>query len=627
MNPLRPNTLTNMPLTKPNSTSGAIQKRSSGTLSSLQRNWSSNTLQPTNSAPPNSSQNQPPSSSQASWQATESDWPPSPPPKQNPKSALTMPYTNPVKSANVSGPVAARRANGSTRDSGVGLPASEPKTSASSLESESDHSSSSTTKTATVRTSTGFQANPRITEMLAKRAPEPKPRSTAVKRDFPWDVSSGSNAKKPALSSSKAVGSSATSTSIEAKNQLGNPKLSIAAKVALSKEQQAVLDSVLQGHSVFFTGSAGTGKSVLLRHIIAALKRLHSKAPDVVVVTASTGMAACAIGGTTIHSFAGIGLATETPDLLVSKVRKNRKAAARWLRTKVLIIDEISMVDGELFDKLAYIAQKLKRSDKPFGGIQLVIAGDFFQLPPVSKGKVNFAFNAKRWTDSITETVNLTQVFRQKDTSFIDMLNEMRLGALSEQSIRKFRELSREIKYSDGIMPTELYPTRQEVERSNSARLAALAAEPMIYAAQDTGKGTPEQRARDYANMMAVERLVLKKGAQVMMIKNQSSEDGPSWLVNGLVGKIEDFVDSFGPPDIHGGDDEAAFPPIRGTKGPTKVGSFKPATTTSRTILPLVAWCLPNGRIERTIVEPAEFKYENAEGEVQSRRMQVSRIM
>jgi len=162
-------------------------------------------------------------------------------------------------------------------------------------------------------------------------------------------------------------------------------------------------------------------------------------------VTASTGMAACNIGGITIHSFAGFGLGLGPVDSLVSFIRsKNRKALSRWTRTLVLIIDEgpsvaragsadrtVSMVDSELLDKLSEMAKKLRKSSKPFGGMQLIVTGgasaicaalfdraDFFQLPPVIKGggAPKFAFDSAAWKEAIVHTVNLTQVFRQKDT-------------------------------------------------------------------------------------------------------------------------------------------------------------------------------------------------------------------
>ncbi|KAH9821632.1 hypothetical protein DFH28DRAFT_527100 [Melampsora americana] len=206
------------------------------------------------------------------------------------------------------------------------------------------------------------------------------------------------------------------------------------------------------------------------------------------------------------------------------------------------------------------------------------------------------------------------------------MLNEMRMGTLSSSSIQRFRALSREIKYDDGIMPTELYPTRHEVEKSNLGRLNALDAESVTYISLDSGKGTPEQRARDLNNMMAVDKLVLKIGAQVMMIKNQSSEDGPGWLVNGLVGKVERFEEaggnSAGADEGDCCDESPAGKTARSTKQPTKSAGSSAANGT-RHRFPIVAWRLPTGRIERTMVEFADFKVENAEGEVQSKRMQV----
>ncbi len=190
-------------------------------------------------------------------------------------------------------------------------------------------------------------------------------------------------------------------------------------RVFLSDEQRSVLNLVAeQQKSVFFTGSAGTGKSVLLRETIKVLRDKYRREPDRVAVTASTGLAACNVGGVTLHSFAGIGLGKEPVPELVKKIKRNQKAKNRWMRTKVLIIDEISMVDGDLFDKLEAIARAIRNNGRPFGGIQLVITGDFFQLPPVPDhgGRdAKFSFDASTWNTSIEHTIGLTQVFRQKD--------------------------------------------------------------------------------------------------------------------------------------------------------------------------------------------------------------------
>lgn len=247
------------------------------------------------------------------------------------------------------------------------------------------------------------------------------------------------------------------------------------AKVFLSDEQRSVLDLVAEHKkSVFFTGSAGTGKSVLLRETIKVLRDKHRPERDRVAVTASTGLAACNVGGVTLHSFAGIGLGKEAVPELVKKIKRNAKAKMRWLRTKVLIVDEISMVDGDLFDKLEAIARAIRNNGRPFGGIQLIITGDFFQLPPVPDyGRVSkFSFDAATWNTSIEHTIGLTQVFRQKDPGalldvvdqrclltvavFANMLNEMRLGRLTPKSVDAFRALNRPLSFADDFEATEL---------------------------------------------------------------------------------------------------------------------------------------------------------------------------
>lgn len=250
--------------------------------------------------------------------------------------------------------------------------------------------------------------------------------------------------------------------------------------ITLSNEQRHVKSLVVdKGQSVFFTGPAGTGKSVLMRAIIQELKKKHARDPERVAVTASTGLAACNIGGMTLHSFAGIGLGKEDANVLVKKIRRNPKAKNRWLKTKILIIDEISMVDGELFDKLSQIGRIIRNNGRSWGGIQLVITGDFFQLPPVPDGakqrESKFAFDAATWSMSIDHTIGLTEVFRQRDpgksgvevencrtfhadhcTEFAQMLNEMRLGKIGDQTVRNFQALSRPLRFDDGLEVTEL---------------------------------------------------------------------------------------------------------------------------------------------------------------------------
>ena len=150
--------------------------------------------------------------------------------------------------------------------------------------------------------------------------------------------------------------------------------------LSLSAEQVKILELVKNGESVFFTGSAGTGKSHLLKRII------HSLPPDTTYPTASTGAAACLIGGTTLHAFAGIGTGTGSLARCIDLASRDPHAST-WKKCQCLIIDEISMVDADFFDKMEVVARSVRNSKRTFGGIQLVVCGDFLQLPPVSKEK------------------------------------------------------------------------------------------------------------------------------------------------------------------------------------------------------------------------------------------------
>lgn len=395
------------------------------------------------------------------------------------------------------------------------------------------------------------------------------------------------------------------------------------APVFLSEEQTRILQLVQDGESVFYTGSAGTGKSVLLREIIKTMRKKWPNSPDAVAITASTGIAACNIGGVTIHSFSGIGLGIESVDVLVNKVKKNKKAYSRWTRTKVLIIDEVSMVDGDLFDKIAQVGTRLRGSPKPFGGIQLVVTGDFFQLPPVGKSGVKFAFEAKLWSETIKRTFNLTKVFRQTDQEFVDMLNEMRFGCLSAASITRFRSLSRYIEYDDGLGPTELFPRREEVDRANSGRLSGLQTEAMTYTAQDGGPlALTDSGKKMLSNFMAPEVLTLRKDAQVMLIKNTDEN-----LVNGSMGRVRRFVD----PSTYGIEDDidalaedgssksSAKPPSKPAKKSAVVGTVQ--------LYPEVEFILPHGARRRVLVMPEISKVELPSGELQVSRSQLPLIL
>ena len=209
----------------------------------------------------------------------------------------------------------------------------------------------------------------------------------------------------------------------------------------LTEEQRRVLDHLLNGENVFLTGGGGVGKSYLLSVIYTefpGLMRSLSQRSSRIQICALTGCAALLLGhkAKTIHSWAGIGLGKGTVGELYVKIRRNQKAMRKWLCTELLIIDEVSMMTAELLDKLNELGKKIRGSSKPFGGIQVLLVGDFYQLPPVNRSDdaTMFAFDSAAWREAITCTVELTEIQRQKDPVFQGVLKEARAGCLSKDS-------------------------------------------------------------------------------------------------------------------------------------------------------------------------------------------------
>lgn len=298
----------------------------------------------------------------------------------------------------------------------------------------------------------------------------------------------------------------------------------------MTQEQKVVLDTVLRGKSLFYTGSAGTGKSFLLKKIIAALP------PDVTMATASTGVAACHIGGITLHQFAGIGTGTATLERCYQLASRPNVVSA-WRRTKYLIIDEISMVDSEFFDKLEAVARHVRRNDKPFGGIQLILCGDFFQLPPVAKReeKVKFCFQSKAWSQCVTYNFELRKVHRQKDGNFVDILNSIRIGRVTAEITETLQATAMQRIEKDGILATRLCSHVREADDINETQLDKLPGHAKVFVAQDSEESMTS--ALDQQTPVP-HKLTLKVGAQVMLLKNVNISSG---LVNGARGVVVSF--------------------------------------------------------------------------------------
>lgn len=285
------------------------------------------------------------------------------------------------------------------------------------------------------------------------------------------------------------------------------------------------------------------------------------------------------------------------------------------------------MVDGELFDKLSHVGRVIRNNGRPWGGIQLIITGDFFQLPPVpdhdrkSEG-TKFAFDAATWSTSIDHTIGLTQVFRQRDPEFAAMLNEMRLGRISHSTVEAFKALSRPLKFDDGVDSAELFPTRAQVDGSNEKRLRELPGQAFRYEALDTGE--PAIRDKLLGNMMSPKSLELKINAQVMLIKNLDET-----LVNGSLGKVIAFSDekTFEMTSVNSYDsdmDDSMAKAKRKLKGFSRDADV---SSSNGRKFPVVQFVSTGGAPRVILCQPEEWKVELPNGEVQAKRTQLPLIL
>ncbi|GMO64004.1 MAG: hypothetical protein Ta2D_10850 [Rickettsiales bacterium] len=300
---------------------------------------------------------------------------------------------------------------------------------------------------------------------------------------------------------------------------------------ALSKSQKLAFDKIKEGKNVFITGPAGTGKSYLLNCLKKEYKNLH--------ITASTGIAAVNVGGFTIHSWAGL----MTGDMPIEAILKiilgygGKATKQRILNAEILAIDEVSMISDQLFNLLNQVLQTIRRNDAPFGGIQLVLFGDFLQLPPVKCP--NFCFESEAWEKGNIEYVELCDIFRQTDKRLIDMLNHLRYGELSEEDIALLRYCYQRKDIDIEFEPTILGTHNMQVDSINNAKLAKLKTEKKTYKGSFKGK---ENKILDLKkNCIAKEELSIKVDSQVMMLKNSYGEKG---IMNGSLGIVQSFSKS-----------------------------------------------------------------------------------
>lgn len=298
-------------------------------------------------------------------------------------------------------------------------------------------------------------------------------------------------------------------------------------------DKAKTLKYLLAGRNAFLTGPAGSGKTYLLNEFIDTLRRSGKK----VAVTASTGIAATHLNGTTIHSWSGIGIADTLSPYALDAIVQKQYLHTRFNSTDVLIIDEISMFDAPRLDAVDTVLRAVRNNDVPFGGIQVVISGDFFQLPPITRGNapVRYAFQAKVW-ERMSDLVicYLDFVFRQSDDPLLSVLQEIRQGDVSETTIELLQSRL-EAELPDTITPTRLYTHNADVDAINLEELKKLPGEQRIFRMTNTGKKDSVALLKKYC--MAPEELSLKIGAAVMCVKNNPK----AGYINGTLGTVTEF--------------------------------------------------------------------------------------
>ena len=318
------------------------------------------------------------------------------------------------------------------------------------------------------------------------------------------------------------------------------------AAAALSDEQQRALEAALGGRSLFITGGAGVGKSFVVHTIVEALRQQNKT----VQVCATTGIAAVNVGGQTIHSFAGILLGEGTKEGLAADAVKKRHIRDRWRAVDTLVIDEISMMHGNLLDKIEYVGATCRctfgpedappANRSPFGGIQIIFVGDFLQLPPVAgrgeNRRMKFAFESPVWAALRLQNVLLTKVFRQSDVEFVTLLNNLRFGIVDAQTVQVLRARQQPLPQSK-IRPTILYPTRRDVANKNLEEFNKLPGETITYQAVDAAQ--PMRQGKNFLKVLdqlqCPKMLATKKGMQVVLLHNLNTAQG---LCNGTRGVI-----------------------------------------------------------------------------------------
>ncbi|TSC89211.1 MAG: ATPase AAA [Parcubacteria group bacterium Gr01-1014_3] len=317
--------------------------------------------------------------------------------------------------------------------------------------------------------------------------------------------------------------------------------------------QSQALSILKTAANVFLTGEPGSGKTHTVNEYVAYL-RARGIEP---AITASTGIAATHIGGMTIHSWSGIGIKTKLSQYDLDKISSNRNITKRIQRAQVLIVDEVSMLSAGTLSMIDVICRKIKRNQEPFGGVQIVLVGDFFQLPPVSKAEeesnadnvliresaAGFAYDSPAWERAKPVVCYLEEQHRQDDADFLAVLSAIRGNVFGDEHLRHIKAR----KITNHAIPDsapKLFSHNIDVDRVNNEILAKLSGDPRAFTM--SAQGQEKIVAMLKRGCLSPETLYLKVGAAVMFTKNNPKEG----FVNGTLGVVEKFDAQSGCPVV-----------------------------------------------------------------------------
>ena len=298
---------------------------------------------------------------------------------------------------------------------------------------------------------------------------------------------------------------------------------------------QADALSILKlGVNVFLTGEPGAGKTHTINEYIKWLRERGVEP----AVTASTGIAATHVNGMTIHSWSGIGIKKNVSDWDIEMIQSREKTALRIVQAKILIIDEISMLDSATLSSVDRVLRTLRRRpmmpEQPFGGLQVIFVGDFFQLPPVSRNdRVQFAFESDAWKEANPVVCYLSEQHRQEDAVFLDLLKAIRHNTVEDYH---FETLQSRMKIDRKVKATRLHTHNAEADRHNDESLAKVDGKSHVFHMTTRGARTLVDALRQ--NCLSPETLTLKEGASVMFTRNNFEEG----YVNGTLGEVVGFA-------------------------------------------------------------------------------------